>query len=92
MVNRVGVSMYCRMCVDVHGLTPTKLNQPAEAEYLVSHCYQADLRHKHEENQGFVHAMCGDCVDRIKANEDIYVFSIYGLTLEELNTPEEEDG
>ena len=92
MVNRVGVSMYCRMCVDVHGLTPTKLNQPAEAEYLVSHCYQADLRHKHEENQGFVHAMCGDCVDRIKANEDIYVFSIYGLTLEELNTPEEENG
>ena len=84
--------MYCRMCVDVHGLTPTKLNQPAEAEYLVSHCYQADLRHKHEENQGVVHAMCGDCVDRIKANEDIYVFSIYGLTLEELNTPEEEDG
>ena len=84
--------MYWRMCVDVHGLTPTKLNQPAEAEYLVSHCYQADLRHKHEENQGFVHAMCGDCVDRIKANEDIYVFSIYGLTLEELNTPEEEDG
>ena len=84
--------MYCRMCVDVHGLTPTKLNQPAEAEYLVSHCYQADLRHKHEENQGFVHAMCGDCVDRIKANEDIYVISIYGLTLEELNTPEEEDG
>ena len=70
--------MYCRMCVDVHGLTPTKLNQPAEAEYLVSPCYQADLRHKHEENQGFVHAMCGDCVDRIKANEDIYVFSIYG--------------
>ena len=84
--------MYCRMCVDVHGLTPTKLNQPAEAEYLVSHCYQADLRHKHEEIQGFVHAMCGDCVDRIKANEDIYVFSIYGLTLEELNTPEEENG
>ena len=84
--------MYCRMCVDVHGLTPTKLNQPAEAEYLVSHCYQADLRHKHEENQGFVHAMCGDCVDRIKANEDIYVFSIYSLTLEELNTPEEKDG
>ena len=84
--------MYCRMCVDVHGLSPTKLNQPSEAEYLVSHCYQADLRHKHEENQGFVHAMCGDCVDRIKANEDIYVFSIYGLTLEELNTPEEEDG
>ena len=84
--------MYCRMCVDVHGVTPTKLNQPAEAQYLVSHCYQADLRHKHEENQGFVHAMCGDCVDRIKANEDIYVFSIYGLTLEELNTPEEEDG
>ena len=84
--------MYCRMCVDVHGLTPTKLNQPAEAEYLVSHCYQADLRHKHEENQGFVHAMCGDCVDRIKANEDIYVFSIYGLTLEEFNTPEEENG
>ena len=36
--------MYCRMCVDVHGLTPTKLNQPAEAEYLVSHCYEADLR------------------------------------------------
>ena len=84
--------MYCRMCVDVHGLPPPKLNQPAEAEYLVSHCYQAELRHKHEENQGFVHAMCGDCVDRIKANEDIYVFSIYGLTLEELNTPEEEDG
>ena len=84
--------MYCRMCVDVHGLTPTKLNQPAEAEYLVSHCYQADLRHKHEENQGFVHAMCGDCVDRIKANEDIYVFSIYGLTLEELNTPEKKNG
>jgi len=80
------------MCVDVHGLTPTKLNQPAEAEYLVSHCYQADLRHKHEENQGFVHAMCGECVDRIKSNEDIYVFSIYGLTLKELNTPEEENG
>ena len=45
--------MYCRMCVDVHGLTPTKLNQPSEAEFLVSHCYEGDLRHKHDENQGF---------------------------------------
>ena len=43
--------MYCRMCVDVHGLTPTKLNQPSEAEFLVSHCYEGDLRHKHDENQ-----------------------------------------
>jgi len=81
--------MYCRMCVDVHGLTPTKLNQPANAEYLVSHCYQADLRHKHEENQGFIQPMCGACVERIKANSDLYVFSVYSLKLEELNTPEE---
>ena len=84
--------MYCRMCVDVHGLTPTKLNQPANAEYLVSHCYQADLRHKHEENQGFIQPMCGACVERIKANPDLYVFSVYSLKLEELNTPEEKNG
>jgi len=82
--------MYCRMCVDVHGLTPTKLNQPASAEYLVSHCYQADLRHKHEENQGFIHPMCEACVKRIKSNPDIYIFSVYSLELKELNTPEGE--
>ena len=84
--------MYCRMGVDVHGLTPTKLNQPASAEYLVSHCYQADLRHKHEENQGFIQPMCEACVDRIKLNPDIYVFSVYSLELKELHTPEEENG
>ena len=84
--------MYCRMCVDVHGWTPTKLNQPASAEYLVSHCYQADLRHKHEENQGFIQPMCEACVDRIKLNPDIYVFSVYSLELKELHTPEEENG
>ena len=84
--------MYCRMCVDVHGLTPTKLNQPAQAEYLVSHCYQADLRHKHEENQGFIQPMCEACVERIKINPDIYVFSVYSLELKELHTPEEENG
>ena len=84
--------MYCRMCVDVHGLTPTKLNKPANAEYLVSHCYQADLRHKHEENQGFIQPMCEACVDRIKLNPDIYVFSVYSLELKELHTPEEENG
>ena len=84
--------MYCRMCVDVHGLTPTKLNEPDEAEYLVSHCYQGDLRHKHEENQGFIQPMCEACVDRIKLNPDIYVFSVYSLELKELHTPEEENG
>ena len=78
------------MCVDVHGLTPTKLNKPANAEYLVSLCYQADLRHKHEENQGFIQPMCEDCVENIKANTDLYIFSVYSLKLEELNTPEKE--
>jgi len=81
--------MYCRMCVDVHGLTPTKLNKPSDAEYLVSHCYQADLRHKHEENQGLIQPMCGNCVDRINANPDLFVFSVYKLTLEERNDVEE---
>ena len=52
--------MYCRMCIDVHGLTPTKLNQPSEAEYLVSHCYQGDLRHKHDEIQGFISELQGE--------------------------------
>ena len=81
--------MYCRMCIDVHGLTPTRLNQPAEAEFLVSHCYQADLRHKHEENQGFVQPMCGHCVERLRLNPDLYIFSVYSLKLEERNNPEE---
>ena len=84
--------MYCRMCVDVHGLTPTKLNNPAEAEFLVSHCYHADLRHKHEENQGFIHPMCSSCVKKIRENPDLYIFSIYSLKLEEINTPEEKNG
>ena len=81
--------MYCRMCVDIHGLTPTKLNEPAEAEFFVSHCYTGDSRHKHEENQGFLHAMCGPCVDRIKSNPDLFVFSVYKLSLEERNDVEE---
>ena len=81
--------MYCRMCVDIHGLTPTKLNGPSEAEFLVSHCYVGDLRHKHEKNQGFIHPMCSPCVDRIKLNPDLFVFSIYKLTLEEMNEVEE---
>ena len=34
--------------------------------------------------------MCEACVDRIKLNPDIYVFSVYSLELKELNTPEEE--
>jgi hypothetical protein len=34
--------------------------------------------------------MCGACVERIKANSDLYVFSVYSLKLEELNTPEKE--
>tara|TARA_B100000029_G_C17332909_1_gene872353 strand:+ start:32 stop:274 length:243 start_codon:yes stop_codon:yes gene_type:complete len=80
------------MCVDVHGLTPTKLNNPAEAEFLVSHCYQADLRHKHEENQGFIQPMCSSCVKKIRENPDLYIFSIYSLKLEEINTPEEKNG
>jgi len=84
--------VYCRMCVDVHGLTPTRLNEPAEAEFLVSHCYQADLRHKHEENQGFVQPMCGPCVERLRLNPDLYIFSVYSLKLEELNNPEEKNG
>ena len=67
--------MYCRMCVDVHGLTPTKLNQPASAEYLVSHCYQADLRHKHEENHGVIHAMCESFCILINSISVIYIFS-----------------
>ncbi len=70
--------MYCRMCIDVHGLTPTKLNQPSEAEFLVSHCYEGDLRHKHDENQGFIQPMCGACVDRIKRIL-IYLFSQYTI-------------
>ena len=41
--------MYCRMCIDVHGLTPTKLNEPETAEYLVSHCYEGDLKHKQQQ-------------------------------------------
>ena len=68
--------MYCRMCVDVHGLTPTKLNQPSEAEFLVSHCYEGDLRHKHDENQGFIQPMCASCVERIKKNPDLFIFSV----------------
>ena len=83
-------NVYCRMCVDVHGLTPTRLNEPAEAKFLVSHCYQADLRHKHEENQGFVQPMCGPCVERLRLNPDVYIFSVYSLKLEERNNPEEE--
>ena len=81
--------MYCRMCVDVHGLTPTKLNQPAEAEYLVSHCYEADLRHKHDENQGFIQPMCASCVERIKKNTDLFIFSVYDISLKEKNIVEE---
>ena len=84
--------MYCRMCVDVHGLTPTRLNQPAEAEFLVSLCYQADLRHKHDENQGFVQPMCVPCVERLRLNPDLYIFSVYSLKLEERNNPEEKNG
>ena len=46
----------------------------------------------HEENQGFIQPMCEACVERIKINPDIYVFSVYSLELKELNTPEEENG
>ena len=81
--------MYCRMCVDVHGLTPTKLNQPSEAEFLVSHCYEGDLRHKHDENQGFIQPMCGPCVERIKKNPDLFIFSVYDISLKEKNIVEE---
>ena len=81
--------MYCRMCVDVHGLTPTKLNQPSEAEFLVSHCYEGDLRHKHDENQGFIQPMCGSCVERIKKNTDLFIFSVYDISLREKNVIEE---
>ena len=80
------------MCVDVHVLTPTRLNQPAEAEFLVSHCYQADVRHKHDEKQGFVQPMCVPCVERLRLNPDLYIFSVYSLKLEERNNPEEKNG
>ena len=83
--------MYCRMCVDVHGLTPTKLNQPSEAEFLVSPCYEGDLRHKHDENQGFIQPMCGSCVERIKKNPDLFIFSVYDISLKEKNVIEEKD-
>ena len=71
--------MYCRMCVDVHGLTPTKLNEPDEAEYLVSHCYQGDLKWKMDENQGLIQAMCSNCVKKLKKNPDIHFFSVYEI-------------
>ena len=83
--------MYCRMCIDVHGLTPTKLNQPSEAEFLVSHCYQGDLRHKHDENQGFIQPMCSSCVKQIKKNTDLFVFAIYSIKLEEKNKIEKKN-
>ena len=54
-------------------------------------CIRDSLRHKHEENQGFVHPMCGPCVERIRANPDLYIFSVYSLKLEELNNPEDEN-
>ena len=83
--------MYCRMCVDVHGLTPTKLNQPSEAEFLVSHCYEGDLRHKHDENQGFIQPMCGSRVERKKKNPDLIKLSVYDISLKEKNVIEEKD-
>ena len=75
--------MYCRMCIDVHGLTPTKLNEPNEAEYLVSHCYQGDLKWKKDENQGLIQPMCRECVKKLKKNTDIHFFSVYEIELVE---------
>ena len=71
--------MYCRMCIDVHGLTPTKLNEPNEAEYLVSHCYQGDLKWKKDENQGLIQHMCGECVKKLKKNTDIHLSQELGI-------------
>ena len=69
---------------------PTSYDHVPEFVHRVSS--EADLRHKHEENQGFIQPMCEACVERIKINPDIYVFSVYSLELKELNTPEEENG
>ena len=84
--------MYCRMCIDVHGLTPTKLNEPETAEYLVSHCYEGDLKHKHSEDDGLLQPMCGGCLERLLENPDIHVFSAYQLEPLELEPQADVEG
>ncbi len=81
--------MYCRMCIDVHGLTPTRLNEPETAEYLVSHCYEGDLKHKHSEDDGLLQPMCGGCLERLLENPDIHVFSSYRLEPLELESKDD---
>jgi len=84
--------MYCRMCIDVNGLTPTKLNEPETAEYLVSHCYEGDLKHKHSEDDGLLQPMCGSCLERLLENPDIHVFSAYRLEPLELEPQADVEG
>ena len=80
--------MYCRMCIDVHGLTPTRLNEPEAAEFLVSHCYEGDLKYKHSEDDGLLQPMCSDCLERLLENSDIHIFSAYRLEKLELEEKE----
>ena len=84
--------MHCRMCIDVHGLTPTRLNEPDAAEYLVSHCYEGDLKHKHSEDDGLLQPMCGGCLARLLENPDIHVFSAYRLVPLELEPQDDAEG
>jgi hypothetical protein len=35
--------------------------------------------------------MCGACVDRIKQNSDLFIFSVYDISLKEKNVVEDEN-
>ena len=80
--------MHCRMCIDVHGLTPTRLNEPEIAEYLVSHGYEGALKHKQSENDGLLQPMCVSWLERLLENSDIHIFSAYRLEKLELEEKE----
>ncbi|MCH2417555.1 MAG: hypothetical protein MK222_02290, partial [Candidatus Poseidoniia archaeon] len=66
-----------------------RLNEPETAEYLVSHCYEGDLKHKHSEDDGLLQPMCGGCLERLLENPDIHVFSAYRLEPLELESKDD---